>query len=141
MSKKRVEITSAGLLQDRDKFLTSGLEPLQPETPDQPEPATLPAEQTPAPAPSVPAPAPAPIAEPSKPEPQPKKLLLQQYLASKDNTADTMYLPPDLYDALVAVWYTRKRQQRGIKKSHLIIEALLQHAEIVEELRKRGSLK
>ena len=141
MSKsKRVAITSASLLQDRDTFLTNGIEPLQPQIDvlPAPEPQSAPPVHVPEPAAQPPT---EQIAAMPKPEPQPKKLLLQQYLASKDNTADTMYLPAALYDALVAVWYARKQQHRGIKKSHLIIEALLQHPEIVEELRKRELLK
>lgn len=70
-----------------------------------------------------------------------KKVLLQHYVESAKNTADTVYLPPELYDVVITVWHQRKRQQRGIKKSHLIIEALLSHPEIVQELRQRNLLK
>lgn len=73
-----------------------------------------------------------------------KKALLERYLdvpKGAKNITDTMYLPPELYDVFVAVWHTRKRDNRGIKKSHLIIEALLSHPEIAQELRQRKILK
>jgi hypothetical protein len=73
-----------------------------------------------------------------------KKALIQHYLElPKDtkNTADTVYLPEELYDVFITVWHQRKRHDRGVKKSHLIIEALLSHPEIMQELRQRKILK
>ena len=73
-----------------------------------------------------------------------KKNLLAQFLKAKKNEveADTFYLPNELYDAFRGVWNDRKRAvRRGYKKSHLIIEALLRHPDIVEELKRKGILK
>lgn len=63
------------------------------------------------------------------------------YVESQQNITDTVYLPPELYDVFIAVWHARKRQQRWVKKSHLLIEALLTHEEIAQELRHREILK
>jgi hypothetical protein len=72
-----------------------------------------------------------------------KKQLLQQYVATKhdDIEADTIYFPQELYEALRNVWYDRKKQHRGFKKSYIVIEALLRHPDILVELQKQGRLK
>jgi hypothetical protein len=76
--------------------------------------------------------------------PMRKRRLQDHFLEAKkdDVTADTFYLPNELYDAVRVVWNARKREvKRGYKKSHLIIESLLRHPDIVEELKRSGLLK
>lgn len=122
MSKKPQPKLENPILAGRVSFLTSGVQPVE-------------------------APAATPDGAPVR-QPVAAETLLERYLAAskkgstvnEENIKDMMYLPPELYDVLMTVWHTRKRTKRGIKKSHLLIEALLLHPEIAAELRLRGIL-
>lgn len=72
-----------------------------------------------------------------------KRSLQKRFIEAEHHEMETdmIYLPGDLYEVFRTVWYDRKKGKRSYKKSHLIIEALLRHPDIVEELKREGLLK
>jgi hypothetical protein len=71
--------------------------------------------------------------------------LLQQYLdpdAKGRNHGDTLYFPPEFYEVFQDVWRAKQKTHgRRYKKSFLLLEALFQLPEVVEELRKQGLIR